>query len=74
MSRPTQAEYLRHELFDRANIAQEMMSSLFEGHLALKKKSKAFTPVELAVLHAHIQIAEETLAGLYQFIGEIHLK
>ena len=69
----TSAEYLRHELLDRASTLLNSVDQQLCEHMSLEDESPAFTAEQLVVIRGYTERIARALVGLYQYVGDIHL-
>lgn len=71
-ARPTNDEYLRHELMDRTFIVQEQIDDLLADPFS-SSHYKAWSQPDRAVISTKIGILLSAASDLYQYIGDKHL-
>lgn len=71
--KPTQQEYLRHELMDRASIMSNIFEAMIIDHPAIDPDKACFSTAVHNTLSDKINAAADALNDVYQFIGDKHL-
>lgn len=72
-AKPSQQEYLRHELMDRASIMSNIFEAMIIDHPAIDPDEDCFSPAVHNTLSDKINAAADALNNVYQFIGDEHL-
>lgn len=72
-AKPSQQEYLRHELMDRASIMSNIFEAMIIDHPAIDPDEDCFSTAVHNTLSDKINAAADALNDVYQFIGDKHL-
>ena len=72
-AKPSQREYLRHELMDRASTMSNIFEAMIIDHPAIDPGADCFSTAVHNTLSDKINAAADALNNVYQFIGDEHL-
>lgn len=72
-AKPSQREYLRHELMDRASTMSNIFEAMIMEHPARDLAEGCFSSADHHELNLKIETVDRALGTLYQFIGDKHL-
>lgn len=72
-AKPSQREYLRHELMDRASTMSNIFEAMIIDHPAIDPDEDCFSTAVHNTLSDKINAAADALNDVYQFIGDKHL-